>query len=538
MGGFFRCQPDGSGLQVVAAGTRGAVGMAFDRRWNLFSNDNDHESLADRYSPARLLHVAPRAHFFWPRGWIASMSPERSDLLEIVNTGLGREAPVGQTYYDDQLLGPDYADSLFVARWGQRKVDGFRLAARGASYRADEFPLLIGEETARPVGVAVGRGGRVFAALSYMAGNEWSPKYPSELVMITRADDVPPYPFESYDAPTAEPSRLWSELSNLSWSRRAAAHQEILRRGGDLLVEAITRLKRCASDDPAMTHLVWLAASSRREAARDMLAALAEHPNATIRVQAVRACGEFRELAAPASLFASALSDADPAVQHAAIVALFSRDEPLPDELFSGPAQSKDTYLRQASAFLLAERATPQQLDRLLKSDDAESRLAGVLASGFRLSVPPSTGAVPPDLPLRYESGNALFTIQYADETVDLKKLGRVGSFTTAERWKASPSSDAERQLSAALVVRLDDNDDRVREQAAYFLWLLDDQQFNPLVAQSRRAMLLRALERRARNRDRRRLADRPLCRRRRRIRDGPSRGTRTDRSGGAGRLG
>ena len=49
----------------------------------------------DRYSPARLLHVAPRAHFFWPRGWTASMSPDRFDLLEIANTGMGREAPVG-----------------------------------------------------------------------------------------------------------------------------------------------------------------------------------------------------------------------------------------------------------------------------------------------------------------------------------------------------------------------------------------------------------------------------------------------------------
>ena len=90
---------------------------------------------------------------------------------------------------------------MLVARWGQRKVDGFKLAPRGASYSGQEFPLLVGEETARPVGVAVGRGGRVFVALSYMAGNEWSPKYPSELVMITRTDDRPPYPFEPYDAP-------------------------------------------------------------------------------------------------------------------------------------------------------------------------------------------------------------------------------------------------------------------------------------------------------------------------------------------------
>ncbi|MEX0978300.1 MAG: ThuA domain-containing protein, partial [Pirellulales bacterium] len=157
VGGFFRCRPDGSRLQVVAGGTRGAVGIAFDRRWNLFSNDNDHESIADRYSPARLLHVAPQANFFWPRGWIAGMSPERSDLLEIVNAQMGREVPVGQAYSSDAWLGRQFADSLLVALWGQRKVAGFELEPRGASFAAEEFPLLVGEEMARPVGVAVGR---------------------------------------------------------------------------------------------------------------------------------------------------------------------------------------------------------------------------------------------------------------------------------------------------------------------------------------------------------------------------------------------
>ncbi|HEX5447006.1 MAG TPA: ThuA domain-containing protein, partial [Pirellulales bacterium] len=177
VGGFFRCRPDGTRLRVVAGGTRGAVGIAFDRRWNLFSNDNDHESIADRYSPARLLHVAPRANFFWPRGWIAGMSPERSDLLEIVNTGMGREVPVGQAYCDEAALGEEYRDSLLVARWGQRRIDGYALSPRGASFSGREYPLLVGEELARPVGVTVGAGGRIFATLSYMAANEWSPRY-------------------------------------------------------------------------------------------------------------------------------------------------------------------------------------------------------------------------------------------------------------------------------------------------------------------------------------------------------------------------
>ena len=491
MGGFFRCRPDGSGFNVFASGTRGAVGMAFDRRWNLFSNDNDHESIADRYSPARLLHVAPKAHFFWPRGWIASMSPDRSDLLEIANAGMGREAPVGQTYYDEPFLGPSYRDSVLVARWGQRKVDGFKLSRRGASFRAQEFPLLVGAETARPVGVAVGRGGRVFAALSYMAGNEWSPKYPSELVMITRADDPASAPFDAYDAPTAMPERLWKELSSESCQRRQQAHVELLRRAGNLLVDAVSRLKSANPVDPAMLHLPWLAAASGRAEALPLLLTATKHANADVRLQAIRALAQFPEMGAPGQVFAAALADSDAQVQHAAIVALFDRTEALPELLFTGPARSSDTYLRQVSAFLIAERASSEQLARLLDSRDAAGRLAGVLSTGFRLTVPATIGAIPEELPLRYDSKNAEFTITYADATIDLRKLARMGSFTTAERRKAIPPTDSEQGLFNVLIRKLDDSDDRVRLQAAYFLSLLNDPQSEKLVADARQKTLL-----------------------------------------------
>src|SRR5262249_22067638 len=56
VGAVLRVRPDGSDLRVVSTGYRGLVGLAFDRNWNLFTNDNDHESLAHLYAPARLLH--------------------------------------------------------------------------------------------------------------------------------------------------------------------------------------------------------------------------------------------------------------------------------------------------------------------------------------------------------------------------------------------------------------------------------------------------------------------------------------------------
>jgi len=493
VGGFFRCRPDGSNFQVVAGGARGAVGIAFDRRWNLFGNDNDHESIAHRYSPARLLHVAPEAHFFWPRGWIAGMSPERSDLLDVVNTAMGREAPVGQAYYDDPLLGEKFADSVLVARWGQRLVSGYKLSPRGASFEAAEFPVLIGEDLARPVGVAVGRGGRIFASLSYMAGNEWSPKYPGEIVMLSPGD-ASASSFQGYEAASARPDKLWAELSQRSWSRRQAAHVELLRRGGNLLQDATRRLHLTADDDLSVPHLIWLSAVSGRPEALREIERFTVSGKAELRAAAIRALAEHRGLHPRREMFVAALRDEDPAVRHAAVVALFADDQPLPRELFTGPAGESDPYLRQAVAFLAARKATTDQLDELLKCSDPAQRLAGVLATGFRLTVPPPIGELPAELPLKYESGNAEFVIQYADDRVDLKQLGRTGSFTTAERWRALPHSEAENRCYQALLVRLGDEDDRVYEQAAYFLSLLDDAEANQQIAKTRRARTLQRL--------------------------------------------
>jgi glucose/arabinose dehydrogenase len=82
-------------LRVVASGSFNSFGLALDRDWNLFTNDNDREAMPAMYVPARLLHVTPHADFGWPRGWMASKSPDRADLLETMYDGLGREAPVG-----------------------------------------------------------------------------------------------------------------------------------------------------------------------------------------------------------------------------------------------------------------------------------------------------------------------------------------------------------------------------------------------------------------------------------------------------------
>jgi putative heme-binding domain-containing protein len=496
VGSVLRVRPDGSGLQVVAGGLRGPVGLAFDRHWNLFSNDNDHESRADLYAPCRLLHVTPQVDFAWPRGWMASKSPDRADLLEPMTSKLGRGVPCDLAYYDEPYLPQEYRNCLLMDRWDQFTVNRYPLQRRGSSFSTAEQPFVNGRNLARPVGVTVGRDGRVFATVLYLGGNVWSPHCVSDLLMITRADDPPEHPFQAFDIATASADKLCSELSSPAWERRLRAHTEILRRGGPLLDEATKRLAAAKEDDPALFHLPWLAGAGGSEKARGLIAALAKHARPELRLQAVRILTEFPVLKAPRQLLVDALADADPQVQLAALRYFFKGAAELPLEPVVKLAGSSDSYLRQTAAKLLARRAALADLAGMAKAADAETRLAGVLAAGFRLTVPPSDYVPPQQVPLTYTHGNAQFTLRFADSDrpVDLRALARTGSYTTAQWWQALAPSPAHQELFDLLLRALEDKDERVQLQAAYFLALLRDPRSEPLVARVRLAIQAKSL--------------------------------------------
>jgi putative heme-binding domain-containing protein len=481
VGGVFRCRPDGSRFQIVARGLRNSCGLVFDRHWNLFTNDNDHESMPAQYVPGRLLYVVPHAYFSWPRGWLPAKTPERADLLDTVVDNLGRFVPVGQSYYDDPLLGDTYRNNLLVARWCIGAVTRYPLEAHGAEFKAKELKLLEGRNQARPVGVCEGRGGRVFVTIAYMAQNEGSPIYRSDLVMLAPANDPPSAPFDGYEATQASEDKLFDELGQNSWHRRDRAHVEILRRGGKLLQRAghenAEQLK-----GPKVEHLIWLAAASGQpEVSKQLQVIAGAEESSEARLQALRALGEYTDLHAPRELFAEALKVADPPLQLAALVALFRFPGPPPQAVVH-TARSSDTYLRQIATLLLAEKSPLADLQTLAKSDDRATRLAATLALGFRLTMPPGTERVSGKLDKLRETSS--YVIQYADKKLDLRDFGPIGNYTVADHWRAGAHSGEQEQIFAALLKLARDAQSEVRLEAVYFLSLLADPRSEPIVAE------------------------------------------------------
>src|SRR6185295_5703962 len=131
---------------------------------------------------------------------------------------------------------------------------------------ADALAFLTSAKNVRPVGVAIGRGRRIFVSSLVMHANEASPVCGSELIMITRANDAPNAPFDAYEETAATPEKLFTELESASRQRRYRAHVELQRRGSLVSREAATRLAGASDGSPTQSSLAWIAAAGGERA--------------------------------------------------------------------------------------------------------------------------------------------------------------------------------------------------------------------------------------------------------------------------------
>jgi len=153
-GNVFRCRPDGSGLARIATGFWNPFGLHFDPAGRLWAVCND----PDAKPPCRLLHVVEGADFgFQFRFGRAGTHPlqawdgEQPGTLPMA-AGTG-EAPCAVV---------SHGDGLWVTAWGDNRIERYRLAANGASYKGHMEVIVQGGANFRPVDMAIAKDGSIY----------------------------------------------------------------------------------------------------------------------------------------------------------------------------------------------------------------------------------------------------------------------------------------------------------------------------------------------------------------------------------------
>ena len=179
-----------------------------------------------------------------------------------------------------------------------------------------------------------------------------------------------------------------------------------------------------------------------------------------------------------AAVLATKLTDADPPVVLAATGSFFDAS-PVPLESIVRVARSTDTYLRQCATRVLAERAPFDFLKTMFAGPDDKTRLAGVLAAGFRLTLPLPTKPIDPSLPLAAWPEEAAYRVQYLDATIDFAQARPHRHVHRRRALEGVKTLRRQEALFSLLREHLDDSAESVRLEAAYFLSLLNDPRAN-----------------------------------------------------------
>jgi putative heme-binding domain-containing protein len=471
VGAVMRLDLDTYDFSVYASGLRNACGLSFDRDWNLFVNDNDQE--ATTATPGRLVHVMEHSWNGWARGWDSTQSPARRDMTPNVNWAI--DVPVGQGYYDHTALGDNYRGSLFVANWGSRSVSHHPIRPKGAGFRAESMPFLLGDGLRRPVSVMPTNDGRLIVALCYMKSNAPSPVCQTDLLLISPRKATPNAAFDHSKRPLLE---LLSEPIQL----RSKAHREVLRQGGGALEEAAAAFADTAADAPAFSSLIFLAAAHGDSASIKRITALLTQGKGRVGSLAWRAAAAHPEKFSALTgkdISTAAAKTNDPRLLAGLLQFLHAAKRPIPDSVATLAAH-RDPVVRQSAAILLGRHAANDQLAALAQGTATEQR-ASTLATAFRLwqhaqeiRELPEGGQVGSDKHMR---------LLHPDGLIDLHDFDApVGAYRMAGWWRNAAVRDAHQAEFQRLEKALSSADKAVAIAAATGLFFLNDERVDATV--------------------------------------------------------
>jgi quinoprotein glucose dehydrogenase len=399
-GSVFRCNPDGSKLEIFATGLRNPQSLAFDEYGNLFSGDNN----PDYGDPARWVYVVEDGDSGWRVGYqynhnpvgggpwmnerlwqVQSNSTAAYLIPPVADLGAG---PSGVAYYPGTGLSKEYERHFFECdfRGGftGSGVHTFTLEPDGAGFKLTHLKNFIWDTLATDIvfgpqggvyltdwveGWHVTGVGRIYHVFDSEVMNE---------PIVKEVKDLLATGFEK-----REPAELIKLLSHRDQRVRQEAQFELADRGASMIAPLSAPATKGESQ-LARIHAMWALgqiAEKNPDALKSVLPLISD-PDAEIRAQAARLLGDHHVADAYDGLL-KLLTDSHLRVRYFAAMGLgkLGTADAIPALItMLRENADKDVYVRHAGVDALVRLNNWDAIAGAAKDESRSVRMASLLA--------------------------------------------------------------------------------------------------------------------------------------------------------------
>jgi putative membrane-bound dehydrogenase-like protein len=375
----MRMNPDGTKMERLVHGLRVPYSFEYDpfgQLW-LLSNGEGNPNRFVRVLDGVDYHCYSRPNV--DNNWLAGNHPLAPPCIE-----LHRGANTQLLRYYGAAFPKEYQGNLFLDNWGAHGFSGpnrgiFRFVPDARGNIVTKEPLLsCTDPHFRPSHILLDPDGNLLVADWYgrddesdMTGRIWRLKYVGkDRPQVKHRLDAPEWAKDEYAI---------SALGSPHHLIRAKATQELLKRG-DRVVARLCEYAATAKGPLGAAHALWTLLRIGTPGAKDAIASGASHDDWKVRRLAVNLLRRY-ELPEAGAVARRLVKDRDPAVRTEAALALPTSAEiraGLIDALKHGAAG--DEHLRYEAAWHLAKHADAETFARLFAVEDADVRLAGLIA--------------------------------------------------------------------------------------------------------------------------------------------------------------
>lgn len=452
-GAVFRCEPDGSRMEVFAHSLRNPQELAFNQWGDLFTGDNNSDA-GDR---ARIVYIMEGGETGWDmnyqtlegqnqRGpWSQERTWWKWDAADPVRPAWTlppiehlTDGPSGMVFYPGVGLPERYDHHFFLCDFlggdEYSRVVSFAVEPEGAGYKVVDAHPFVTEVLATDVDF--GYDGRMYIS---DWSNGWTSDRTGQIFRVwhpegiedSRVHEVGILFREGFAA--QKDAMLLALLAHPDIRVRQRAHLELAGRAG-----ALSALRAVAADEQRgeleRIHALWaIGVQARRardagkpltEAEAELVARLADS-SVEVRRLAARLCGDAR-VAGCGPALTELLGDDDARVKAQAAIALGKvrhLDAFANLSAIVWENDNQDPFLRHAAVMGMAGMEAPDKVRELAADQFAQNRLAAVLV--MRRNADPQLARLlhDPDLRVATEAARAINDLPIAEAEPALAAL-------------------------------------------------------------------------------------------------------------------